>query len=126
MPGDWLSAVCQWRNHCFSQWGSTVAGRLPSSEQRGISQINENVNLDCTQTILQGVSLSKSLRLGISTSSVEGKSSKVMEIIYRGRPLSVRQTMFAAVVDISLKTVSNNYVDIEHQPRARGLQNSKT
>ena len=41
------------------------------------------------QTLLSGLSLTKTLRLGISTSSVEGKSSKIIEIVYRGRPVSV-------------------------------------
>ena len=41
------------------------------------------------QTLLSGLSLTKALQLGISTSSVEGKSSKIIEIVYRGRPISV-------------------------------------
>lgn len=49
------------------------------------------------QTILSGLTLTKSLRLGISTSSVEGKSSKVMEIVYNSRPISVRQTSMKLV-----------------------------
>lgn len=44
------------------------------------------------QTLLTDVSLAKPLRLGISTSSVEGKSSNIMEIAYSARPVSVSYT----------------------------------
>ena len=41
------------------------------------------------QAVVAGLAVGKMLYLGISTSSVEGKSSKVMEIEYHGRPVSV-------------------------------------